>query len=172
MSKYLFLTLYYGIAQYLPDSYKGRVGKLSNMFRIWCVRHLFAKCGKITTINRRAYFGSGKKIEIGDFSGIGANCFLPSDIKIGKYVMMGPDVYIVENNHRYKNRSIPMCFQGMTEKKTTIIEDDVWIGARVIMTAGRMVKRGSIIGIGAVLTKDFPEYSVVGGNPAQLIKTR
>ena len=53
-----------------------------------------------------------------------------------------------------------------------IIEDDVWIGLRSILTPGRHVQKGTIVAIGSVLTKDFPPYSVVGGNPAKVIKSR
>ena len=59
-----------------------------------------------------------------------------------------------------------------TEKKTTIIEDDVWIGQNVYITPGRHIKKGTIIGACCLLCKDFPEYSVVGGNPSKLIKSR
>lgn len=55
------------------------------------------------------------------------------------------------------------------QKKLTIIEDDVWIGRNVTMTPERTIKTGSIIGTGCVLTKDFPPYSIVGGNPGRLI---
>lgn len=51
--------------------------KISNAIRIGLVKHIFKKCGKITTINRLAYFGSGRDIEIGDYSGIGAKCVIP-----------------------------------------------------------------------------------------------
>lgn len=86
------LLFYYGFAQYLPDSYLPIVGKISNAIRIGLVKHIFKKCGKITTINRLAYFGSGRDIEIGDYSGIGAKCVIPKNTIIGKYVMMAPEV--------------------------------------------------------------------------------
>ena len=70
------LALFYGFANKLPDSYALIGGGISNRFRIWVCRHIFKKCGKITSINRNVYFGNGKDIEIGDFSGIGANCVL------------------------------------------------------------------------------------------------
>lgn len=109
---------------------------------------------------------------MGDYSGLGSNCFLPHNIKIGKYVMMGPEVYIANGNHRFSDLSQPMCFQGFDESKPTIIEDDCWIGRRVIMTPGRRVASGSVIATGAVLTKDFDSYSIVGGTPAKLIRKR
>ena len=65
-----------------------------------------------------------------------------------------------------------MCFQGHVPKKIKRIGNDVWIGRDVHMTPGRTIADGSIIAMGAVLTKDFPPYSIVGGNPAKLIKYR
>lgn len=169
------LALFYGIANKLPDSYTLILGGVSNRFRIWVCRHIFKKCGKITSINRNVYFGNGKDIEIGDFSGIGANCVLPNDIVIGKYVMMGPDLYCLSHSHRTDDPDTPMCFQGRVEKKPNsniIIGDDVWIGGKVIITKSRHIGSHSILGAGAVVTKDVPDYAVVGGNPAKIIKMR
>ncbi len=173
MKRKIFLIIYYGFATWLPNSYLPIVGKICNSIRIFCVKRIFKKSGKISTINRKVDFGSGKDIEIGDFSGIGANSVIPNDIKIGKYVMMAPDVHIISDNHKFDAIDRPMCFQGLNKNYSpTIIDDDVWIGVRVIMTPGRHIKKGSIIAAGAVLTKDFESYSIVGGNPAKLIKMR
>lgn len=65
-----------------------------------------------------------------------------------------------------------LILQGHSEHKQTIIEDDVWIGRNVSFTNGRHVYKGTIIALGCVLTKDFPEYSIVGGVPSKLIKKR
>ncbi len=172
IKRILFTILYYGLAQYLPDSYSKVCGPVCNAIRIFCVKRIFKKCGNVSVVNRKAYFGNGQNVEIGNKSGIGANCFLPNNIIIGDCVMMAPDCYILSDNHEFRDTSIPMVEQGMTEKKQTIIEDDVWLGVRVILTPGRTVKKGSVIAAGCVLTKDFPEYSIVGGNPGKLIKSR
>lgn len=111
-------------------------------------------------------------MEIGDYSGIGANCFLPKNIKNGNYVMMGPELFVPNGNHRFADISIPMNMQGFDLGEPTVIEDDCWIGRRCIITAGRRVAKGIIVATGAVLTKNFEEYSIVGGNPAKLIKKR
>lgn len=167
------LLLYYGFAQYLPDSYLPVIGKISNSIRIALVKHIFKKCGKISTINRLAYFGSGRDIEMGDYSGIGAKCILPKNTIIGKYVMIAPEVYIINNNHIFADTKEPMCFQGyQANDPQTVIEDDCWIGGRVIMTPGRRIGKGSILAAGAVVTKDVESYSIVGGNPARVIKKR
>ena len=136
------------------------------------MKHIFKKCGKNVNVERYANFGSGRNIEIGDNSGLGINCCIPSNTIIGKNVMMGPNCYILPHNHAFERTDIPMIEQGNTPKLQTIIEDDVWIGRNVTMTPGRILKKGSIIGACAVLTKDFPEYSIVAGNPAKFIKSR
>lgn len=135
-------------------------------------KNIFLHCGKNVNIEKGAFFGSGFRLKIGDNSGIGLNCVVPGNIEIGNDVMMGPECYILSSNHAFDRTDIPMTRQGFSIQKKTIIEDDVWIGRQVIFTPGRTVKKGTIIGAGTVLTKDFPEYSIVGGNPSRLIKSR
>ena len=173
MIRLLCLIIYYGFATYLPDSYSPIVGKISNFIRVFLCRGIFKKCGKEKiVINRKAYFGTGKNIELGDYSGIGADTILPNNIIIGKYVMMAPYVQILSNNHRFDRIDIPMCFQGFSPDKIVVIEDDCWIGQKVLIMPGRTIKIGTIVAGGAVVTKDFDEYSIIGGNPAKLIKKR
>jgi maltose O-acetyltransferase len=86
--------------------------------------------------------------------------------------MMGPNCYILSNNHGFDRIDIPMIQQGSSNQLDTIIEDDVWIGRQVIFTPERVVKKGSIVAAGCVLSKNFPEYSVIGGDPSVLIRKR
>lgn len=87
-------------------------------------------------------------------------------------VMIGPNLCILPHNHHFERTDITMREQGIEAPRVTRIEDDVWIGRNVIMTPGRTVRRGTIIGAGCVLTKDFEPYSIVGGNPSRLIRKR
>ena len=86
--------------------------------------------------------------------------------------MMGPDVIILSGNHAHDLIDIPLKFQGNSEEQPVSIEDDVWIGARVIILPGVHVGKGSILGAGAVVTKNIPRYSVVAGNPARIVNVR
>lgn len=172
MKRKLFLIFYYGIAYYLPNSYTPIVGKISNKIRVYCVKNIFKSCGRIRTINRRVFFGGGGEVEMGDESGIGARVSMPNNIKIGKNVAISRDTFILNRNIKHSDLDIPINNQGYQEYKQTIIEDNCWIGLRTIITPGRIVKKGSIIAMGTVLTKDFPEYSIVGGNPSKLIRSR
>lgn len=170
--RYICLIIYYGVATYLPDSYSPIFGRFSNAIRIFLCRRIFKYCGNVSTINRKVYFGTGENIEIGDFSSMGANSVIPKNTIIGKYVMMAPEIHIVMNNHETSNVEIPMCMQGPKFSLPTSIEDDVWIGVRTIITPGHKIGTGSIIAAGSVVTKDVLPYSIVGGNPAKIIKFR
>ena len=107
-----------------------------------------------------------------DHNGLGADYIVPNNIVIGKYVMMAPRCFIADNNHVSDRIDVPMCFQGKTEHKVTIIEDNVWIGTGAIMTLGHRIGKGSIIAAGTAATKDVAKYSVAGGNPVKIIRMR
>jgi len=173
--RYFFQFFYYLFARHLPASYSSSfLGRFSKKFRAFCCKQIFFSVGKNANIEKGAYFGSGQKIEIGDNSGIGVNCHVPSDIKIGKDVMMGPDVLIISRNqnHRIDDLTIPMRLQGYKESETVVIEDDVWLGARVIVLPGVRICQGSVVGAGSIVTRDVPAYAVCAGNPARIIRYR
>lgn len=165
--------VYYKLAIRLPISHHlGFIGKFSRWLRNSCCRNIFAYCGKGVNIEKGACFGLGWNVRVGDNSGLGVNCVIPDGSVIGKDVMMGPNCYIHSRNHRFDNCDIPMRVQGYSEPKPCIIEDDVWIGRDVTIMVGRHISKGTIIAANSVVTKDFPPYSVIGGNPAKLIKSR
>lgn len=170
LKQFICLAIYYGFARYLPET--GKFFNVGGSVRYHLCKHIFLKCGKKVNIERKAWFGSGLQIEIGDYSGIGIEAHIPSDTKIGRYVMMGPNCFILDVNHTFSSIDKPMCFQGHDSRKQTIIDDDVWIGRDVSFTPGRHVKTGTIVAMSCVLTKDFPSYSIVGGNPSRLLKNR
>ena len=137
---------------------------------MWAVKNFITCCGKNVNIERGAEISS--KLEIGDNSGVGINSIVNGHTIIGKDVMMGPEVVVFSRNHEFDRVDIPMREQGYQDEKTCIIEDDVWIGRRVMIMPGVHIKKGSIIGAGAVVTHDVPEYAVVAGVPAKIIKYR
>ena len=86
--------------------------------------------------------------------------------------MIAPEVMILNFGHLTTRTDEPMIHQGIRIYPQTIIEDDVWVGARTIVMPGIRLGQGSIIAAGSVVTKDVAPYSVVGGNPAKFIKSR
>jgi maltose O-acetyltransferase len=91
---------------------------------------------------------------------------------MGSYVMIAPDVAFIGKMHRVDSVEVPMIAQGEVEVRQTVVEDDVWVGQRVVVLPGVKIGHGAIVGAGAVVTKDVPAYAVVGGVPARFIKYR
>lgn len=113
----------------------------------------------------------GNEISIGCGSGLGVNCLVHGPLSIGDNVMMGPDVVILTHTHNLDRIDIPMGQQGFRVAKVTI-GNDVWIGMRSIIMPGVTIGDGAVIGAGAVVTKDVPAFSIVGGVPAKIIRYR
>lgn len=109
---------------------------------------------------------------IGNNSGIGQNSFIGKSVEIGDNVMMGQDCLIYTSNHETSDINKPMNTQGFTAVRPVVIEDDVWIGARVIILPGVHIGTGCVIGAGSVVTHSVAPYCVVAGNPARVIKRR
>ncbi len=90
-------------------------------------------------------------------------------IRIGEKVLTADKVYISDNLHRYHDPNIPIIEQGITQLEPVEIGDGSWIGENAVIL-GAKVGKHCVIGANSVVTKDIPEYSVVVGNPARIIK--
>lgn len=115
----------------------------------------------------------GEGIEIGNNVGISQSCFIQvrGYVKIGSHVIMGPGVSIFSENHNTGSIEEYIINQGATRQGVTI-EDGVWLGAKCLILDGVTVGQHSIVAAGSVVTKNIPPYSIVGGVPAKLIKSR
>ena len=112
--KIVCLLLYKCIAQFLPISYKmGVLGFWSKKIRYHLCRHIFESCGTDVNVEHRADFGTGFHIRIGCGSSIGIRAHIPNNTIIGSNVMMGPDCFILAQNHVYERVDIPKWQQGM-----------------------------------------------------------
>jgi len=137
--------------------------------------------GERCTVGRFAYIATtnpligepGEGLKVGDHSNIGPYSYIGCSgyIEIGNHVMMGPRVNLLSEQHNFDDPDTPMKSQGI-HRSFIRIEDDCWIGANSTILAGVTVGRGSIIAAGAVVTKDVPPHSVVGGVPARIIRQR
>ena len=115
-----------------------------------------------------------KDVKVGNYFGIGKNFkSLNRILTIEDELMMGEDVLSLGGGHNYERLDIPMGKQGTKPSTALHICSDVWIGARAIILPGcKCIGKGVIIGAGSVVTKDIPDYAIVGGNPARVIKMR
>ena len=140
-------------------------------------RGSFAQCGRNVILNPPFYVENGKNLVLGDnvnigrgahFSGLNAKIVFKGDCSVAE------NVAIHTGNHA---RVIGTFISSVKEKDKpegydhdVIIENDVWIGCNVTILAGVHVGRGATIAAGAVVNKDVPSYSIVGGVPAKVLK--
>jgi acetyltransferase-like isoleucine patch superfamily enzyme len=115
----------------------------------------------------------GVGLVIGNNVGIAQNCFIQvrGKVIIGNNVIIGPGVSVFSENHNFENPDLPVSVQGET-RKGVVINDGVWIGTRAVILDGVTVGMNSIIAAGSIVNRDVPPYSIVGGVPAKVIKSR
>ena len=127
----------------------------------------------------------GGKITVGDNTYIGQGTSLQAkeNITIGNNVIIANNVLLIDNNNHpvdpQKRLEMSACADFMRDEKWSwkdaasapiVIEDNVWIGRDVRIMKGVTVGKGSVVALGAIVTKNVPPYTVVAGNPAKVVK--
>ena len=168
--KTLGYAFYYLFISRLPHS---RFSMLFNKIRVWYISRILkiAGGGTQTYFEDHIFIGGPGRVRFGRSCQINENAFI-QEAEIGSYVMIAPNVAIISNMHNHARIDVPMIFQGVTPDRKVTIEDDVWLGRNVVVMPGVRIGRGAIVAAGAVVTKDVPEYKIVGGVPAKVIGDR
>lgn len=148
---------------------------LRQPYRIICTL-IFRIFNNSYNIALTSYFQSPKYVckdlVTGAYSHFSYGCYIGKNVKIGNYVICGPEVVIGMGNHSYHKPGKPIIFSGQPIIKQTVIEDDVWLGQRVMIKSGVKIGEGAIIAMGSIVTKNVDPYTIVGGIPAKFIKNR
>lgn len=90
-------------------------------------------------------------------------------VTVGNRVYTSPHTQIIAVNHVFQDPTRPFIDQGITAEGI-VIEDDVWLGSAAVVTDGVRVGQGAVVAAGAVVTRDVPPHTVVGGVPAQVLR--
>ena len=109
-------------------------------------------------------------ITIGDHTRIGIHNTIIGPVSIGSHVNLAQGIVVTALNHNFNDCSLYIDQQGITTR-SVVIGDDVWIGANAVILPGVTIGSHSVIAAGAVVTKDVPDNTIVGGVPAKVIKT-
>lgn len=126
--------------------------------------------GKDSTIEDFSTINNGVgDIIIGDRVRIGMSNTLIGPVTVGNDVIFAQNIVASGLNHGYEDISMPITDQQVTTNPI-IVEDEAWIGANAVITAGVTIGKHSIVAAGCVVVKDVPPYSIVGGNPGRLLK--
>ena len=163
--------------------------------RLWVkyfVNPFFHKRGENSVIRRRTridvlpfnpfILGEGSTIEdfstinngvgpvvIGNNSRIGIGNVVIGPVTVGNNVILAQNIVMSGLNHGYEDINLPIHKQPVSTAPI-FIEDDSWIGANAVVTAGVTIGKHCVVAAGAVVTKDIPPFSIAVGNPARVIK--
>lgn len=117
-------------------------------------------------INKGALLRIGKNTDIG----INSRISVAQNITFGESCLLGPNVYVADHDHSYKDINKPIKDQGAHCEGSITIGDGTWIGINAVIVGPIQIGKNCVIGANAVVTKDIPDYSVVVGVPAKIIK--
>ncbi|MFY0255816.1 acyltransferase [Chitinophaga sp. 30R24] len=126
--------------------------------------------GSYSTIEDFATINNGMgAVVIGNHVRVGIGNVVIGPVTIGHHVILAQNVVLSGLNHGYTDPVIPIALQPCTIAPIQI-DDDCWIGANSVITAGVHIGKHSVVAGGSVVTKNVPPYSVVAGNPAKVIR--
>lgn len=133
------------------------------------LRRLFGSCGEDVWVEPRFLCDYGFNIHVGDSFYANHDCiFLDAyEIRIGNRCLIGPRVCLYTVGHPL---DAAVRRTGLENGMPILIGDDVWIGGNAILNPGVTVGDRAIIASGSVVTREVPADTVVGGNPARILK--
>ena len=138
-------------------------------FRGWLIRKLLAKCGNRLLVGRNVTIQNPSNLFLGSNVYLGYDTFFQGsdEIVIGDRVLVAPNCLFVSDDHVRVEGS----YSNDTKKSSPIlIQNDCWLGAHVVVTAGSKIGSGVCVAAGAVVHGDFPDNVMIGGVPARIIK--
>jgi len=162
---------YVFLAKHLPALGElGVIGKVSERLRRNLCRPLFKESADRIGVGKGSDFGNGSSVVMGESSSLGNYTSVGGSrgtLIIGRHVTMGPHSTYILQNHKYLEEGYDGYVGGDIK-----IDDYAWIGHGVIVLPGVRIGCHAIIGAGAVVTKDIPDYAIAVGNPARVKKYR
>ena len=164
----LFYTMFWRMFDKTPAS---MVQSFAIPLRRILAKKLFRHCGDGVIFHHNVLFSKGSNVSIGDHSLINRYVVLDDrdDINIGSFVMVSAGVTIETHTHPFDDFSLPIAFAGRAGLPVTIGDNTV-LGYNAVVMAGVNIGYRCIVGANSVVTKDVPDYTVVGGVPAKPIK--
>lgn len=148
-----------------------RRGNLAIGMRYSIAKAWAKSCGTNVLIGPNVEISGWSGLVLGNNVSIHKDCFIDASggLTIGSNVSIAHQSSILSTNHTWGDESLPIKYNAL-KPAPVVIEDDVWIGCGVRVFAGVKVATRSIIAGGAVVTKSVAARTVVGGNPAKVLK--
>ena len=170
------LAWYWGCDRLGPDIFLTHFLLFSRRLSGWLCRKKFKAFGKGAEFRPYAYAIFPSKISIGNNVVIRPGTMLFADgepegtIVLEDDVILGAGIHFYVNNHKFDRGDVPIQYQGYYPSKGVQVNKGAWIGANAVILPGVTIGRNAVVGTGAIVTKDVEPFTVVGGNPARLIR--
>lgn len=148
-------------------------GNIGLLIRYILIKNLSRNCGHNVSIHPGCYLFNLETIDFGDNISIHPMCYINGSggLTIGNNVSIAHGVTIMTESHNFESLEVPIKDQGLSYKPVTI-NDDVWIGSKVMIMYGVTINTGSVIGASSVVSKSVSSFSVYIGNPAKKLRSR
>jgi acetyltransferase-like isoleucine patch superfamily enzyme len=149
---------------------RNRIGGMCVIRRPWCLstgeRVQFEHQVHVKATHDTAVISLGREV----FVGFNTEFDISSQLSVGDHVLIAPGCFITDHSHKHGADDL-IAAQG-SESCRVRLEDDVWLGARVVVLQGVTIGRGAIVAAGAVVNADVPAMAIVAGIPARVIGSR
>lgn len=152
----------------IDSAHKKAARKVVNAWHGW--RDRIAEVGEGVQFGRHVRVPAGSRL--GRYCYVGAGFDSPSPVCIGDLCMLSTSVRIVGSDHGIDNPNLPTRLDFRWRHDITVIQADAWLGHDVVLRAGITIGLGSVVAAGAVVVKDVPPNTIIGGNPARPIRAR
>lgn len=148
-----------------------RGGNLGSRLRCFILKHLGCRIGNDCYIGPNVTIISPSNLTIGNNVSIHQDCYIDAigGIQIGDDVSIAHSVSILSFNHNYSAKDCPIKKQGTTKQKI-IIEDDVWVGCKVTILPGTIIRNRTVVGAMSLCNKIYNPNMMIAGIPAKPIK--
>jgi acetyltransferase-like isoleucine patch superfamily enzyme len=136
-------------------------------------RRRFVHCGKNVSFGPFVRATYPERVYLGDDILVGGFAFFHSQggVRLESGTILGPYVSIYSADHNY-DEADAVPYDGVVVLRPVLVKQNVWIGGHVVITPGVTVGEGAILAAGSVVAKDVPDFAVVGGSPAKVLKYR
>lgn len=157
----------------LLEHYRGTKGVKGMALRYALLKSIAKQCGDNVSVHPGVYLLHPQGLSLGDNVSIHPMCYLDATggLTIGSDVSIAHGCSILSTTHTYKDPSLPIKDQPFVSKET-VLEENIWLGAKATILCGVTVGSGVVVGANAVVTRDVPANQIVAGVPARRIKER